>query len=331
MKKFLQLDENRRKAILNQVSNLTGLTPAAIEKDWWVTLALKAIFTLTFSHHIIFKGGTSLSKGWKLIERFSEDIDLAIDREFLGFKGDLSRGEIRNLRKASCSFISGDFIGALDNRLKELEIGNYKLVIPEFHESDVDPLAIELHYESVTETVEYLPNRLLIETGARSLMEPTAQRPIQSFVGEYFADQDFSDSPELLSVVVPRKTFLEKAFLLHEEFQRPREKITMLRKSRHLYDLEKLMDTIHGKIALKNEDLYLLIVTHREKFFRLSGVDYLSHFPDEINFIPPTNLIPDLEKDYNTMRESMIYGDSLPFSELMDRIKELNRRFHDVT
>ena len=99
MNKFYDLTNKTKLETLDQVSNQTGLPPAAIVKDWWVTLALKAIFLLPFSEHIIFKGGTSLSKGWKLIERFSEDIDLVLDRTLLGFEGELSKGQIRRLRK----------------------------------------------------------------------------------------------------------------------------------------------------------------------------------------------------------------------------------------
>ncbi len=84
---WLKISTERRIEILNQASNSTGLPAIAIEKDWWVTLALKASFALGYSQHIVFKGGTSLSKGWNLIERFSEDIDLAIDRKFFGFEG----------------------------------------------------------------------------------------------------------------------------------------------------------------------------------------------------------------------------------------------------
>ncbi|AXJ01998.1 Nucleotidyl transferase AbiEii toxin, Type IV TA system [Cyclonatronum proteinivorum] len=91
---WLKLLPARRVQILNNASELTGLPAAAIEKDWWVSLCLNASFNLPYSEHLVFKGGTSLSKGWGLIERFSEDIDLAIDRSFFGYHGDLSKSQI---------------------------------------------------------------------------------------------------------------------------------------------------------------------------------------------------------------------------------------------
>ena len=96
---WLTLSRERRIEILNQATELTGLPSVAIEKDWWVTLALNASFALPYSKNIVFKGGTSLSKGWNLIERFSEDIDLALDREFLGFTGELSKQDIKKTTK----------------------------------------------------------------------------------------------------------------------------------------------------------------------------------------------------------------------------------------
>jgi predicted nucleotidyltransferase component of viral defense system len=85
MKSFHLIEDSEKKVILEDISSKTGMPPYAVEKDWWVTQSLRALFELEVGKHLVFKGGTSLSKGWKLIERFSEDIDLAVDRGFLGF------------------------------------------------------------------------------------------------------------------------------------------------------------------------------------------------------------------------------------------------------
>ena len=119
---WLKIPEQRRLEILNQASNTTGLPAIAIEKDWWVTIALKASFALKYSTNIVFKGGTSLSKGWNLIERFSEDIDLAIDRKYFGFEGDISKSQIKNLRKISCEFISTTFLKDLTKQFTKWEV-----------------------------------------------------------------------------------------------------------------------------------------------------------------------------------------------------------------
>lgn len=104
--KLTTLDAQLQSSIFNNVAIATGLPPVSIEKDWWVTQVLKALYSLPYSHHTSFKGGTSLSKCWGLIERFSEDIDLGLDREFLGFEGELSKTQISDkLRRAACSFV----------------------------------------------------------------------------------------------------------------------------------------------------------------------------------------------------------------------------------
>ncbi|RLD57154.1 MAG: nucleotidyl transferase AbiEii/AbiGii toxin family protein [Bacteroidetes bacterium] len=327
MKKFYDLDKSRKKTIFDQVAAREGLPSAAIEKDWWVTLALKAIFNLEFAQHIVFKGGTSLSKGWKLIDRFSEDIDLAIDRRFFNFEGDLSKGQIRKLRNKSCKFISNDFSVYLKDEISDIGIKDFDLKVRPFVASDTDPVIIELHYKSLTEPSGYITPNVLVEIGSRALKEPFEQRSIQTMIGQSLPEAGFIDKPMEISLVLPKRTFLEKAFLLHEEYQRPVEKRKLERKSRHLYDLEKLMDTEHGTDALKDHDLYKSIVGHRQVFSKLNKVDYSSHNPNKINFVPSGKTLKLLEDDYKKMQESMIYGNSLSFPDLIKRLEELQGRF----
>lgn len=328
---WLTLTKERRIEILNQATELTGLPSVAIEKDWWVTLALNASFSLPYSKHIVFKGGTSLSKGWNLIERFSEDIDLAIDRKFFGVDGDISKTQIKNLRKQSCEFISTTFLDDLTKILTECKaIDECKLIAQPVKDSDKDPQVIEIHYNSVIDTSEYLPQRVLIEVSSRSLMEPIEERKINSILSESFPQQSFVAVPFTITTVLPQRTFLEKIFLLHEEFSQEIEKIRIDRLSRHLYDLEKLMDTEHGIEALKNTGLYNNIVAHREKFNPLRGLDYSNHIPSKISIIPPDGLIKDYVRDYEAMTSFMIYGEPLNFQSLMKRIWELQTRINGI-
>ncbi|PWA04019.1 nucleotidyl transferase AbiEii/AbiGii toxin family protein [Flavobacterium psychrotolerans] len=327
---WLTLSKERRIEILNQATELTGLPSVAIEKDWWVTLALNASFSLPYSKNIVFKGGTSLSKGWNLIERFSEDIDLAIDRKFFGFEGEISKTQIKNLRKESCEFISTTFLDDLTKIFNEWEvIDECKLIAQPVKDSDKDPQVIEIHYNSVIDTSEYLPQRVLIEVSSRSLMEPIEAREINSILSDNFPQQGFATVPFAIATVLPQRTFLEKVFLLHEEFSQETEKIRIDRLSRHLYDLEKLMDTEHGIEALKNKKLYKNIVAHREKFNPLRGLGYANHISNKISIIPPDSVMKNYEMDYEAMTRFMIYGDSLKFDQLMKRILELQLRINE--
>ena len=326
---WLTLSKERRIEILNQATELTGLPSVAIEKDWWVTLALNASFSLPYSNNIVFKGGTSLSKGWNLIERFSEDIDLAIDRTFFGFDGDISKTQIKNLRKQSCEFISTIFLADLTNILTKWKaIEECKLIAQPVKDSDKDPQVIEIHYNSVIDSSEYLPQRVLIEVSSRSLMEPIEERQIISILSEIFPQQSFGTVPFAIPTVLPQRTFLEKIFLLHEEFSQEAEKIRIDRLSRHLYDLEKLMDTEHGIEALKNTVLYNNIVAHREKFNPLRGLDYANHIPRKIKIIPPEEVVKDYKRDYEAMTSFMIYGEPLKFDHLIKRLLQLQIRIN---
>jgi predicted nucleotidyltransferase component of viral defense system len=289
---------------------------------------LNIIFSLPYANHIVFKGGTSLSKAWDLIERFSEDIDLVIDRKHLGFEGELSRTQVKKLRKASFSFIGTDFYTDINNELIKLGVTAYELIVQEMKNTDTDPLIIELRYKSLTEEFDYLKPRVLIEVGARSLMEPVDEKAIISIVSSEFSQLPFAEKEIVIPVVSPKRTFLEKIFLLHEEFQKETKFIRVERMSRHLYDLEKLMDTPHGIEALKDSDLYNIIVEHRRNFNAIRGIDYANHTPKSINIVPSEETIKYWEKDYKTMQESMFYGSTISFGKLIERITELNTRIN---
>lgn len=197
--------------------------------------------------------------------------------------------------------------------------------------TDKDPQTLFVTYVSLYEPNPYLPPTVKVEVGVRSKIEPYAPCEVGSILYQEFPNEAYLEEPFIVKAVEPRKTFLEKAFLLHEEFQKPsRDKIRVERMSRHFYDLEKLMDTETCKAVLTGDGLYPAIVEHRSKYNKMSGIDYNSHHPDTIDFLPPEEFLEGYYKDYATMREQMIYGDSLTPEELFGRIKELLERFRTI-
>ncbi len=327
---WFKLSDGTRLNVFLEVSNRAGLPAGAIEKDWWVIHTLELIFSMECAPHTVFKGGTSLSKAWGLIERFSEDIDLALDRKFLGFDAELSRTQITKLRKKSYKYISNDFINELRGKFDESGFNNIVLRVKEVKDTDQDPLIIEIQYPNLTETLAYINPRVLVEIGSRSLKEPFTIRTFNSIVGGQLSDRTFADKPIDIPSVNPERTFLEKIFLLHEEFQKPAEKIRGDRLSRHLYDIEKLMDTEFADKAFEDKTLYDTIVEHRKKIISLKGINYDLHTHDKISFFPPDDILGDWEKDYKTMQESMIYGTSLPFDQLIIKLKALNKKINNL-
>jgi len=326
---WLKITSEERKEILGLISNRTGLPAYAIEKDWWVTLTLYAIFRTRWKDNLVFKGGTSLSKSWNLIERFSEDIDLVVDRSVLGFAEELSKTKIKELRRASCAFTSGPFRDELEAELIKIGVSEemFGLKVAEATESDRDPQILELHYISSLEKGNYLNEAVLIEIGARSLREPSEQREINSIISSSLGDTETAGEAFSILTVTPVRTFLEKIFLLHEEFSKPVEKIRTDRMSRHLYDIDRIMDTTYGKQAVQDTELYNAIVDHRSKFNIIRGIDYKTHAPELVNFIPPIAILAAWEADYKAMQIDMFYADSKPFAIIIDRMNQLTERF----
>lgn len=331
MEEWFRLSEEDRIIIINQVSSKTGLLPVAVEKDLWVVIALQAIFSTEIAEHLVFKGGTSLSKAWGIIERFSEDIDLAIDRSFFDFNGDLTRTQVKNLRKVSCRYVGEKFPDLLKKALLQNGVSEFELSVTEFEESDTDPLALELRYNSLVEKQEYLQPRILIEISSRSLMEPYENKKLSSVISEVYPDQKFIDKSIIIPTVTPARTLLEKMFLLHEEFQKPENrKIRSERMTRHLYDISRLMDTEYLEIAIKDKELYDTIIAHRSKLTKVSWVDYNTHKYETLNFIPPATIIDAYKKDYAGMKESMFYGETESFENLIEKLKRLNDIFNNL-
>lgn len=329
LQKWLKLPTQTKRNIFIETAQAVGLpVAAAAEKDWWVVQALAILFNSSIGKHTVFKGGTSLSKAWGLIDRFSEDIDLALDRQFLGFDKpdvEMSSSQVRKLRRHSYKFIQEKFVPELATEFDGLGL-DVKVEVIDVTAPDNDPLKIAVYYPALTESSEYLQPRVLIEVGSRSLIEPFERRSFSSLVGAHYSGHSFADVPIEVPTVTPDRTFLEKIFLLHEEFQLPTERIRVERKSRHLYDLEKLMDTQYAALALANRELYETIVAHRKAMTPLKGIDYVHHHPAEINPLPPASLLNAWKIDYHDMQESMFYNPSLPFEALLQRINELKAR-----
>lgn len=326
----LPLDE--RLTILGNIAEEKGVHENSIEKDFWVSMVLKAIFSQEYKDALCFKGGTSLSKGWNLIERFSEDIDLAIDRHFLGFGDHLGKNQRTKLRKASKVFIEEKLSHDLKIALDDYGLkGQYGLVIPMTTISDKDPVELFVEYKSILETKDdYIPEKVKIEISCRSMMEPVESIAMRSMIEDAYPEESFSHPKFNVPTVIPGRTFLEKIFLLHEEFNRPNGCTHLERLTRHMYDVEKMMDKDFAFEALHNTELYNEIIAHRQEFTAWSGLDYSLHQPQTISFVPPSSIINALKEDYKKMQESFIYGDSLSFEDLLHRISELQERFRGL-
>ena len=328
---YTDLPERQRLALLNQVNAETGQYQQTIEKDWWVTQVLRVLFAQPYAEHLSFKGGTSLSKAWNLIERFSEDIDIAISREYLGFAGELSRTQVSDkLRRAACSFVREKMQNDVREGLIALGIPAdlVKVHVNITSVSTTDPEIIYVDYQSILPNSEYIAHTVKVEVSGRSMHEPVQMEQLQSQIDEFLPQSNIAQPAFAVSVVRPERTFLEKVMLLHEEFAKPTAEMRTERMSRHLYDLERMLHTDIAERALGDEHLYRSVLEHRRKFIGLKGFDYDTLYPQSLSLEIPTDILPAWRKDYENMRESMIYGESVPFDELLSEIRQLNDRIH---
>ncbi len=332
--KYIDLSKEDRIDVLDRVSTELNIKQReVIEKDWWVTAVLRALFNLPYAQHLSFKGGTSLSKCWHLINRFSEDIDIAIDREYLGFSGKLSRTQISDkLRRATCSFVRETMQYDLAEQLYKNGItkDKYQVNVDITSISTTDPETININYDSaLTFSVEsenglYILPKVKVEVSGRSMSEPVSEVPIESMIDYIYPKAPFAEPKFNVRTVLPERTFLEKIFLLHEEFAKDKALIKIERMSRHMYDIAQMLKTPIAESAIRNKQLYRQVVEHRRTFIGLRGFDYDSLYPNTLNFIPPTSIIEQWKADYENMLIHMIYGETVSFEELVNNLYELN-------
>ena len=328
---FIILPEQTRINAFIETASRKAVPAIAVEKDWWVTAVLRALFALPYAKHLSFKGGTSLSKCYNLIERFSEDIDIAVNREKPDFTN--TNTKIRNtLRRASCKFVREELQFDIKNQLEINGISTdlFSVNVNITPITTTDPEVIEIVYQSLFDDNDYIKPVVKIEVSGRSMSEPLQTVKLQSIVDEVFEDMPFKNMPFDVNAVVPQRTFIEKICLLHEEFSKPKEFIRSERMSRHLYDLARIMDTDIAEKALNDKKLYNSVIEHRKKFIGLNGFDYSTLAPKTINIVPPENIIELWNADYETMQRTMIYGNSLPFDKLMEKIKQLNEKINRI-
>ena len=328
---FYDIEATEKEFIFQKISSQMGIPAFAVEKDWWVTKTLSIIFGMSIAEYLVFKGGTSLSKAWKLIQRFSEDVDLAIDRTFFGYTGKLSKKQLTALRKTAGLYSTGPFFEELQDRFLEKGFYGLKFNAVFAEDSDQDPRIIEIYYPNIIPAPEYVLPRVQIEIGCRSLREPYTVKTFGSLVDEAYPDNYFAAKLIDVPTVDTERTFLEKLFLLHEEFHRPLHKVRVNRLSRHLYDVYHLSKNGIADRAIKNRELYETIVAHRYEFSRLGGVNYNYHNPKVLDPLPPLEMMEAWKRDYKRMLDEMIFEwDAPTFEMLITNIEEIKEKLVEI-
>jgi hypothetical protein len=312
-----------------------NLDPLIVEKDFWVCWTLNHLFSLPdLGKHLVFRGGTSLSKVYRVIHRFSEDIDLTLNRVFLGFEEDIDLARIKSNKKrdrliskmvAACSqYVGSDLcikLGKIfSSSLKNIEEEWDVLIDKE----DSTGQTLLFHYPIAVDFVSgsYVDPSIKMEFGCRSAPWPTLRATINPYAAEHFPNA-FKSNPECEVIALrAERTFWEKATILHQEANRVEDRPSPLGVSRHYYDLAMLAQSPFRDNALKDYDLLNEVAQHKKLFFRCAWAKYDGARSGTLRLLPPEFRLPELKKDYEKM-QIMLFDQSLSFQDMMDILLEL--------
>ena len=329
---ILQLSIEERRTIFRNTAQQMGVHEAIIEKDYWVCLVLDYLFHKSrFRKHLTFKGGTSLSKCFGLIKRFSEDIDLILDWRLLGYEKDepwMERSKTKqeafnkeaNIRAEQ--FLANEFLSILISDFSEITGEKVNAEI-----NETDPQTINLYYPQLFSAGSILQS-IRLEIGALAGWTPSVEQYITPYVFEYYPKLAQSASTSVITSSVER-TFWEKATILHHEANRPEHLDMPNRYSRHYYDLYCIAQTAYKESALRQLDLLNKVVVFKMRFYPRTWAKYEEAAPGLIKLIPPYSRYEDLHNDYKAMGE-MMFSEFPSFYNLMNSITLLENEINGL-
>jgi len=330
MDSVARLDSGKRRELFTETAARMRLLPALIEKDFWVCWTLKQLFAIPrFKTHLLFKGGTTLSKIFGVIERFSEDIDLAVDWEMLGFigerdpQGDLSKAKrnklLSEMLEACKHYIASEFTDTLRERITaKLPVGmDWTLEV-----DPADPHTVNFHYPGTTEASDYASPAVRLDLGTHAEFIPNDRYVIKPYAAEHFPGV-FEEADCPVWAIQAERTFWEKATILHQEHFRTAEHAAPVRYSRQYYDVFRMAerDDIR-KAALSDPDLLARVVRHKMRFFPRAWARYDLAVPDTIELMPSADWTDYLRIDYASMQE-MLFGKTPSFDEILAGLRDL--------
>jgi hypothetical protein len=312
-----------------------------IEKDFWVCWTLKRIFTLEAPPAgLLFKGGTSLSKAYGVINRFSEDVDLSFDRAALGFGGDRdpaaapsqkqTRKRLEDLAEACRKMIGERFGPQLAEAFTRfLGVGpSPETWQIEPDADDPDGQTLLFRYPAVLAQGEraaapYIRPVVRLEMGARGDQWPAEEKILLSYAAEAVPGP-FKDPRCTVRVLAAERSFWEKATILHACCHCPEGKLWKGWQSRHFYDVVCLFESGIGKQALADLELLRKVAEHQAVFFRSSWSKYEEAVPGTLRLVPPAFRREELEADYKKMAE-MIFGEPPALDHILSVLEQIER------
>jgi len=327
VEKTAQLSDIERKEVFSETANIKSISPAIIEKDFWVCWTLKRVFEHpTLSKLLMFKGGTSLSKVFHLIERFSEDIDMILDWRLVSSQDPLEHLSKtkqdklnKEINKHAIEYIADELLPLIQETIEptcSCSIDNE------------NPHNINIKYPSAFSD-DYLRPEVLLEIGPLASWLPSDSYSIRPYAAEAFPDV-IRQAECKVNAIKAERTFWEKATILHHEAYRPGANPQPSRYSRHYYDMYMMANSKIKEIALNNLSILEDVVDFKKRFYPRGWANYDLAKPGTIKLIPNDHILENLKKDYKAM-ENMIYGDYPDFNELISGIRLLEQEINNLS
>ncbi len=329
---FKEVSKNELRVAIQNTAEKMGVNEATIEKDYWVCFILNYIFNkCKYKDLFTFKGGTSLSKCFSLINRFSEDIDLILNWTVLGYEKDEPWQERSNTKQGKFNresslktedFIKEYLLTIMEKDLREILSDRFKLYL-----DDNDKQTVYFEYPNIFDS-KYLGNSIRLEIGPLAAWSPSDYVRIKPYIRDFYPKL-FDGSEIIIRTVSPERTFWEKATILHHEANRPSKLSMPIRYARHYYDMYQMANSEYKEKALKNIFLLEEVASFKIKFYPRKWAKYEDATPEKIRLVPDDYRFREIEKDYDNMKE-MFFGEYPDFQEVMDSLKKLEKEIHET-
>ena len=331
---FLTLSELERNGILAKHSAESGKSMRVLEKDVWVCWALDVLFTMPGAYPMAFKGGTSLSKVFEVIARFSEDIDVTIDYRSLDdsvdpFAESTTNNQRQKLTTHLRDLVNDHVATVVAPHFRARLTDEFGLNGDEVYLDLAEPDAVWVRYPSaLDDRDEYLADVVKLEFGGRNAIKPSESHTIVPYLADASSDLTFPSAT--VSVLAAERTFWEKATLIHAELGRSEFRPGVDRISRHWYDLDRLASATIGSHALANRELFADVVRVKSVFYRAKYADYDLCTTGGLRLIPVDEVATHyLHNDYNEMvRSNMFNGTPTDFGDILNRLGALAARIN---
>lgn len=326
-----------RAALFLYTANELKINEAIIEKDFWVCFMLEVLFEHSpFAQHFAFKGGTSLSKSYHLINRFSEDIDLILDWRTLGYglKEPLENRSNRKqdhfkkeITQRTIDFLANEFVPTMEEILKDL------LPVTDTFELSIDPMdpqTVLMRYPKNFDDASIL-KQIRLEIGPLAAWTPVSNHLLHAYIYDVPGLDHLGKKEISVPTVEISRTFWEKATILHAEAHRPSEKSLPARYSRHYYDVYMIQRNVElmEKILI-DRDLLTKVVDFKQRFYRLNWAEYDKAIDNQLILIPENpETLKGLAEDYESMK-NMLFGDIPSFKEIIHSLQRLEKQINDL-